>query len=71
MSVTGLKDVELVLRNLDTPLAKEWLHNDIVKMKLAVSYDDWMNDSWDHGHECTLREHIIDMINLPGFYPGT
>lgn len=77
--MTTLKEVEKELNSIDYPLAVEWKHNDIVKMKLAMSYDAWMNDIWDHGHECTLREHIIDMINredileminLPGIYPG-
>ncbi len=79
MSVTSLKDVEKELNFIDCSLAEEWKNNNIVKMKLAMSYDAWMNDVWDHGHECTLREHIIyminsediiSMINLPGIYPG-
>lgn len=47
------KELEQFIGHHD--LAEEWLHNDIVKMKIAMSYDDWLDDIDDHKLHLTLK----------------
>ena len=66
--MTTLKEVENALSELiEEKLAVIWLKNDIVKMKLATGYDDWMDDIDDHHCPLTLKEYIETCINTPGY----
>ncbi|QOY37034.1 hypothetical protein AWH56_005155 [Anaerobacillus isosaccharinicus] len=55
--MTSIKDVEKELAKLVVvhKLAEEWLQNDIIKMKIAMSYDDW---NYDHANQ---PEMIIEL----------
>lgn len=59
------KELKLFVGHHD--LAEEWLHNDIVKMKIAMSYDAWLNDIDDHKLHLTLKEHIETCLDEPGY----
>lgn len=68
--MTTSKDVEKILAEMsDNRIAKLWLKNDIVKMQLAVSYDECLDDG--DGDYISLRDHIeyyIDhahLLNMP------
>lgn len=67
--MTNSNDVTIALKMINncypdvSPLMIEWINNDIVKKKLAQSYDAWMHDIYDHGVSLTLSEHIINYIN--------
>jgi hypothetical protein len=67
--LTNSNDVTIALKLINnfypdvSPLMLEWINNDIVKKKLAQSYDDWMHDLSDHGVNLSLSEHIINYIN--------
>lgn len=37
------------------------------KMKLAMTYDDWMNDIHDHKCFLTLKEHIETCLDEPRY----
>lgn len=76
--MTTIKEVEKALLELsEHKVAKEWYHNDIIKIKLAKHYDDWISDINDHHFFMTLVEHIetcidnapfIDYLNSPSDY---
>jgi predicted naringenin-chalcone synthase len=67
--MTNSRDVSESLKMINnaypnvSELVLEWINNDIVKKKLAQSYDDWMHDLSDHGVNLSLSEHIINYIN--------
>ncbi|WP_059049041.1 hypothetical protein [Paenibacillus senegalimassiliensis] len=66
--MTTLKEVEAALHQLTTQgneTAKRWINNDIMKMKLAMSYDAWMEDIEDHQYPMTLPEYIESCIEGP------
>lgn len=66
--MTTLKEVELALLHfINSELAKEWVKNDIVKMKIASGYDDWMNDVNDHHCPLTLEEYIETCLDNPSY----
>jgi hypothetical protein len=68
--MTGLKDIENAFVSLTADelleipalleLAQKWYHNDIIKMQLAVTYDDMKKDMPDlplEAHICYYLEH--------------
>jgi hypothetical protein len=59
---TPMRKVSEELSKLDNDLAREWLQNEIIKMKLAISYDDWIEDT---GYQFTLMEHILYYLENP------
>jgi hypothetical protein len=63
--LTSITEVYEELLKMDSDLAKEWLHNDIVKFKIAASYDDWMEDLDDHHMPLSLFEHIEVCLDTP------
>jgi hypothetical protein len=66
--MTAIKDVELALSELfEHELAKVWMSNDIVKRKLAASYDAWISDIHDHKLYLTLIEHIETCLDTPEY----
>lgn len=68
--MTTIKQVEFVLLQLideENETARRWISNDIIKMKLADSYDAWMDDVDDHECPLTLREHIESCIDIPEY----
>lgn len=66
--MTTLKEVEKALSKFkDEPLVKKWSSNDIIKMKLAKSYDAWMSDVDLHQCPFTLREFIETCIDTPDY----
>ncbi|OIJ12649.1 hypothetical protein BKP37_12660 [Anaerobacillus alkalilacustris] len=55
--MTTSKDVEKVLSEMrDNTIAQLWLKNDIVKMQLAVSYDECSDDL--DGDYMSLYDHV-------------
>lgn len=66
--MTTIQEVTDILALMsDSKLAQEWLHNDIVKIKLAISYDAWMDDIDDHKLPLTLKEHIETCLDEPRY----
>jgi hypothetical protein len=63
--LTTINDVYNELLKMEDELAKEWLHNDIVKFKIATTYDDWMEDVHDHNLPLSLQEHIEVCMDTP------
>lgn len=63
-NLTKIQDVTHVLAELqDNELAQKWLHNDMIKMNLAASYDFWLEDT---DIPMTLKEHIEQyLVNAP------
>ena len=54
--MTTIKDVYNALVKMDSDLAQRWAANDLIKAKLARSYDDWLEDH--PGDDVTLEGHI-------------
>jgi len=66
--LTTVEEVAEVLASMkDNNLVRQWLHNDIVKMKIAMSYDAWLDDIDDHKLHLTLKEHIETCLDEPGY----
>lgn len=66
--MTTVEEVAEVLASMkDNNLVRQWLHNDIVKMKIAMSYDAWLDDIDDHKLHLTLKEHIETCLDEPGY----
>lgn len=69
IKMTSSTDVTQALKMINnayanvSPLVLGWIDNDIVKKKLAQSYDAWMHDIYDHGLSLSLADHIINYIN--------
>lgn len=70
--MTTTQEVSDVLESMkESELAQQWLHNDIVKMRIAIHYDDWITDLDDHKLNLSLTEYIetcLDNPNLIGIY---
>lgn len=60
--MTRMDEVADILVEIKSERAQSWLHNDIIKMKLAMSYDDWLEDT---GIFFTLEEHIHYYLENP------
>lgn len=57
LDVTSVNDVQEILEKMtDNKTAQLWLKNDIVKMKLARSYDECYEDA--DGEYISLHDHI-------------
>lgn len=68
MKMTTLKEVEKALSEIkENKLASNWVANDIIKMKLAMGYDAWINDINDHQCILTLIEYIETCIDNPKY----
>lgn len=64
--MTTLQDVTVALASFkDETLAKQWLNDDVVKMRIATHYDSWMADVDDHKCPLTLIEYIEVCIDEP------
>jgi hypothetical protein len=64
--MTTLQEVTTALANMtDEELAQQWLHNDIIKMRIATHYDSWMDDIDDHKLHLTLIEYIEVCLDEP------
>lgn len=64
--MTTLQEVTTALASMkDEELAQQWLHNDVVKMKIAICYDDWMSDVDDHKLPLSLIEYIEVCLDEP------
>ncbi|MBO0586104.1 hypothetical protein [Sporosarcina sp. E16_8] len=60
--MTAIEGVTYFLEQLsdEWPLAKQWIHNDIIKKSIAITYDDWIVEMEQLGEdEPTLEDHII------------
>lgn len=67
--MTTIKDVEKALLTMNThELARKWIHNDIIKMKIAQGYDAWINDIHDHKLFLTLIEYIETRLDTPEYF---
>lgn len=68
MKMTTINEVETILLELkENKIACSWIANDIIKMKLAMGYDDWMDDVDDHKCPLTLKEYIESCIDTPNY----
>jgi hypothetical protein len=64
--MTTLQQVTEALASMtDEELAQQWLHNDLIKMRIATHYDAWMDDIDDHKLPLTLIEYIETCIDEP------
>jgi hypothetical protein len=58
--MTNVEDVTNVLSELSQyNLAQKWLHNDLVKKNLAMSYDYWLETT---NIPMTLKEHVLQYL---------
>lgn len=69
--MTTIKDVENILKRMQgNKTAQQWLHNDIIKHKLATSYDEWQDDHADNPEmQMSLLGHIEYFIDSHEHYP--
>lgn len=71
--MTTIEEIEIELKKFVDihPLAKEWLHNDIFKIKIATSYDDWIEDHEDQQDAFgTLEGHVEFCLIHPTIITG-
>jgi hypothetical protein len=59
--ITNIHEVAAVLAGIDHELAPLWLHNDLIKKNLAVSYDYWLEDT---NISMTLRDFCLQYLAL-------
>lgn len=72
--MTTIKDVDLILMEIinedQDPLAEVWLKNDLIKKRLATSYDDWILDHEDQPEmQFSLRVHVDYYLDMADRFP--
>ncbi|WP_251548894.1 hypothetical protein [Neobacillus muris] len=62
-----MKEVEHVLASSGHPLADKWVHNDLIKRSIAVSYDYWLEDT---GIPMALEEFVQQYLEHAAYLGG-
>lgn len=65
MATTTQNVLDALLELGDYKNAREWIHNDIMKSKIAKGYDAWIKDIEDHKLHLTLSEYITYLLDTP------
>lgn len=67
--MTTINDVEEALfKVIDYKQANKWIHNDIIKSKIAKGYDAWIKDLHDHKMPLTLIEYVEYLLDTPEYF---